>query len=193
MGAFEIDLKRVAIGKSDLEPLAHSSVERRVTFDGYLLEQQTDDEGLSTGYVQLFKSGELEIVDSRLVGGKEGNESVIYLEVVRERLIQKLMAYLSGLREAGVRPPLMLPLALLNVSGHRCKLPIEYFYGGADMLREPIGRRELIFPTLEIEGWLDEFQIRQSARPWLDALWNAANLSRCNSYDETGKWVGQNQ
>lgn len=206
---FELDTSKAGFLTDNLLPgsALNAHPRARHNFDG--LQTRIGDDSLR--YVQIYRSGIVEEVDSVVLNEKSKNQKnvidAIELERVLFRAVGRRLALLKGL---GVLAPVMLQISLLGVRHFKLKARMSG-YGGIHLEKvyeDEIDRDDLILPGLlidnlpelelegppRIDGSLQIYKSWDTAQsiiqPLLDIVWNAAGLARCLHYDGTGKWRG---
>lgn len=149
----------------------------RINFDGMVTFAH--DEGTAFTYVQLFRNGAIEAVDTRAVNEHEGTR-IIPGNAYEAGLIGAVSRFLSVQREIGTEPPLLIMLSLLGVRG--CTM----FVGYLGHERDTVDRDDLLIPEVLVDSF--ESDIGTVMRPVFDALWNATGHPGSPSYDDAGKW-----
>jgi len=135
--------------------------------EGVLVWESGGSEETSS-YVQLFRSGTLEIADAALISGESGGDK-IDIRTFERRVSEVLRAWISLTARAGARGPLALMITLLHVRG--------WDLAGGDtgdsrLVPHPIDRDDLVIP----EAFLEDFSADPAAafKAVFDPIWNAA-------------------
>lgn len=173
------DLSRFEHRRDDLPPLAGGGISFRYNLDGVVTYIPPLDNSPSHGYVQLFRNGTIESVESYMLfaGGAERLIPHAHLE---QTMMSRLGTYLKAQQDLGLEPPIVLMLSLLGVSGYRIG------FGMFEDTKAPIDRDAVLLPDVLVEDFsADPADI---LRPVFDGLWQAAGWRRCFNYDEQGKW-----
>lgn len=169
----------------DLQPMFSRDWNNRHNFDGYLTNTQPSDSGSVENYLQIFRTGSIEAVESRMLLDR-GNGRKIPSGVYESELIETLSRFLRIQKSLDVEPPLFIMLTLLGVHGYIMGVDRAKFWS---IENNPIDRDALILPEIMIETF--DVDATQVLRPAFDAIWNAAGWPRSMNYDEDGKWVGR--
>jgi hypothetical protein len=163
----------------------------RFNFDGLLAYQQ-DKEAL--GWLQIFRSGVIEAVDTDMLEPLQSGEKVIQASYFQSVLLTALARYLTLLRNLLVVPPVMLNLTLLGVRGYTISFSKDDFdptvYIGAQQLRSrakqfPVDRDDLLLRGVLIEDL--EGDVNGLLRDSFDTIWNAAGFDHSLFYDASGR------
>jgi hypothetical protein len=149
----------------------------RHNFDGYLMFDQAQNPPVCRSYVQVFRTGAIEVVDSlqptheeKLIGGN-------YFE---GWVIGALDRYLKLEEELQLQPPLFVMLSLVGIRGY--KMSTGVFRDDGDS----IDRDTLFLPDIIVEGY--DVPAAKILRPAFDTLWQASGFERSPSYDKEGDW-----
>ena len=128
------------------------------------------------GYVQFFRTGQIESVDIGMFKPYLARE--IPISELEEKVINSSGQYLEALKNVGINLPIMMKLTLLGVNGYYIA-PQKPF----DQPR-PISEDDLILPGVLIEGW--NVDTAQLLKPMFDTIWNACGKPCSPNYDEEG-------
>ena len=176
------DLSWFANHKEGLGPIHASGWNDRYNFDGFLTYSQGGGP-LAYTYLQVFRNGAIEAVNTSLLQLREEGQLHIIPSIVYEKeLLNVLPRYLSIQEELGVEPPVIVMLTLLQVSGYT--MSTTRFSPGEECA---IDRDTLLIPEVLIETF--ECDPAQVMRPIFDAVWNATGWPRSINYDQHGNWV----
>jgi hypothetical protein len=178
-------LKKVHV-VGELQPLLSSSVyNSRFNFDGYLISEQFNDpSAVVTAYLQLFRNGIFESVNT-LVEAQPEAKSIPSVEL-EGTLLKNLPTYFAALKKLGIQAPVFLAISIIGTSGYSMRLPSlaarSYAHPGGK-----INEDTLILPEVMVESF--EGDIGESLKPVFDAIWNAAGWGK-SIYYEGSKWTG---
>ena len=175
------DLAGIASSPACLPPLFLSGHDSRHNLDGFLCYAMDGKEEFCNGYAQLFRSGAIEAVDSRVLRGP-GNNQLLPSPELEKGLVAGLDGYLKAQQDLGVQPPLFVMLTLLGVKG--------YYIARTEwrQTQAPIDRDSLFLPDSVLEDFLAG--AATALRPAFDGLWQASGWGRCFLYTESGEWEG---
>lgn len=166
-----VDVNNPIIRESSPAPISNSGWNERVNFDGLLTFFQPSSRPLSASYVQLFRNGSMEAVDSFLIQQGEA----IPLNGIESRLMKGLNSYLKLFNRLEVALPLVLMLSVLNIKDFST-------YGG----EYTSDRANLILEPFLIESY--DINIQQFMQPIFNILWNTFGCEKSHSYDQEGRW-----
>jgi hypothetical protein len=159
----------------------HRSMARRHNFDGFLVYVQFDpDSGPAERYAQIFRSGAVELADTRWAG-QDGERRIKWQ--YEDFLRRALPDCLALQKRLGVEPPLFVMLSLLGVRGYTMRSPSPHEQAAPET---PFDRDDLLVPESLVEAF--ECDVDDVLRPIFDAVCNAAGQPRSMNYDEKGKW-----
>ena len=151
----------------------------RYNFDG-LLSFVTRGPEPSPGYLQVFRNGIIETVDTYLLRRTRSRIPGIPFE---EQLMESVRRFLDLQRVLGVDPPLALMVTLTGVNGYRMGVSHEAFI---DEDGAPIDRDLLLIPEVILQDY--DIDIGRTIRPIFDAVWGAAGWRGSLNYDSDGNW-----
>jgi hypothetical protein len=150
---------------------AAGSMGERMNFDGYARTDET------VSYVQLFRSGALEAVDSHLLDYAPNR---IPWPTLGKELMEQTRHYLKCLDVLGCDPPVAVAVTLVNV---------QTFSIGPDGGPSFFPTRELDLHILSIPEVIAEslnIDVTRLMRPIFDILWQSCGRDRCDNYDSAG-------
>lgn len=156
----------------------------KINLSGYFTVKQFKSADKPTGYVQVFKSGELESV--RILQHNE-IDKFLFADRIDSDLIRSIWSYSTALGALGVSPPTIIQVRFAGMKGFSlCSSKLE----GAS---PEIDVDKFVLPAVKISDWNQISDIERVAdilKKPLDALWNAAGVSRSHSYSVNGDWLG---
>ena len=179
------------IGRLDPEctfPAPIGSTGRDRLFNSFnidgLLRSAAEPDNSTPGFLQLFRNGIIETVDSRMMvgrGRKDGLPGPSFCET--------LVTFLDGTcrlyEELQVRPPLSVLIALLGVKGSGLLIPAREF-GDSACYSKVFNQNRIVLPPVQLVDL--KADVRPLLRISLDALWQAVGEQTCSCYDVNGKW-----
>ncbi len=180
---FSLDVREVLEKKLKPWPLHHRSAGFNVNIDGLVAFSSSAITGEEKyTYVQLFRSGILEIVDGDLLSYDLKETRVIPINRIEKILLEHLPNYLNLLAKAKIGFPVAVMLSLLRVKGY-----LAYKDQDSTMVSPRfIDRNDLILPELVLESLPED--LPSAIRPMLDVLWNAGGYTGSPNYDDEGNW-----
>ncbi len=173
------DLKKLSL--YDIQPMGASNFNHRYNIDGLLTYSSFKSKNRSYSYVQLFRNGIIEAINSEILWPGEGDK-VIPITLIEEELIEKVPVYIGVYKKLGIDAPIFLFLTFVNVKDY--KFPKNRPYWSKDAY--PIDREIILIPEIIIEDF--DFEPTKLLRPVFDSIWNACGYERSLSYTQEGEW-----
>jgi hypothetical protein len=182
--ATHFDLASFERYRAYLSPLAGGGPSFRYNLDGVVTYIPPLENGGSQGYVQLFRNGTIESVDSYMLSAYR-NEKLIPHAHLESTMISNLKNYLKLQEVIGLTPPIVLLLSLIGVKDYRIG------FGLFNDTKAPIDRDSVLLPDNLVQDFTaDSADI---LHPVFDCLWQAAGWPQCRNYDAKGKWENRSQ
>jgi Putative DNA-binding domain len=178
----QVDLQMVYQNHQLFRPIGTMGMTPRFNFDGFINERGGD---LNHGYTQVFRNGTIEATKANIVSLGDQRRVIPGLGL-EEQFFEVLSGYLSGLRNVGVSPPIVLMITLEGVEGANYSVYRNRF-GDPEPV---IDRAVLSLPECVVDDYGTDVDYHRAARPAFDALWNAVGYSSAQFFDQTGLWVG---
>ncbi len=178
-----VDLKLAYQNFNSLAPMRSAGYSPNYTFEGFL--NASLGTKASSGYVQLFRNGELESVKAATVGtsNHDGTPSCP-ADFIENQVIKSAFAYLTAFKVIGISPPFFAAITLIDVRG--CVLTSRRLSIFSDV--NPLAQSILPLPEIQIDDYWSEEQVASQLRSAFDALWNAAGFPGSQNFDDEGKW-----
>ncbi|HXG98062.1 MAG TPA: ATP-binding protein [Gemmatimonadales bacterium] len=167
-------------GDENLFPLYSRGYDGRPNFDGFVTYYSPGGRDPRTSYLQLFRNGSIETVDTLLLAANASNplveERIIPSVALEYRLIESLEKYLKVARSMGVEPPAFVGLTLMGVKGYSLYVDPQF----RTSVPAPIDRDPLIIPATLVE----DFGVPPDVmlKPAFDTIWNAAGYPESIHY-----------
>ena len=189
-GAFDpaarFDVSLLANRRELLGPIGASGWTPRYNFDGILTYERLPNEASVEAYLQVFRNGSVEAVDTYLLGRQRDSESPLIPSLSYEQeILSALPRFLSIQQLLGVEPPVFIMLSLLGVAGYTMGVSSRYIIRE----RHPIEKNTLVLPDVLVESV--DSDIAEVMRPVFDTVWNAAGWARSMNYNDEGNWAPQ--
>jgi len=146
-------------------------------FDGFLIQTIDNYEKSIIQYVQIFRTGALEVV--RMSMARE------QIEDFENVTIRRVRDYLKIQRDLEVQLPIVAMLTIWGAKGLYV-IPPPLLRRGAP---NPIDRDLLPLPECIIDDF--DRSLTEILRLAFDALYQDTGLAGCPSYDENAKWIGE--
>ena len=163
-----------------LRPLTvNSGFSSRHNFDGIVTYSDIGDKTPIPSYLQLFRSGIIESVDTRQINTYDKEQLMIPGTGWEDILLGAVRQYFDIQANIGVTPPIVVMLSLLNVKGARMSGGYSSF--GDDR----VDRDHLLVPEVMAESFTSD--CAQVLKPSFDAIWNACGYSGSAGYGADGQ------
>ena len=177
LNSFEINSKYDFIdllNSNSIAPINSNGYRPIINFDG-ILSYFTSRSNLSKAdtYLQLFRNGIIEAVDTSLLNYKNkdiyGIPSISFKKEINEMLSRGLIIY----KKYQIPPPFFLIISLIGIKNY---VIVTDPYDTRTLLngfrRRPIDRDNLLLPEVLIDDY--KIDINKSLKIVFDSLWNAA-------------------
>jgi len=181
------DFSVIPTNRYQIKPI-HSTVHTsRYNLEGYLNYGHYDGNGRFWGYVQTFRNGIIESVDTMMLKISCGDKNCVPSYLLEKEIMGVTRVYLDFQRKMGISPPITIFLSLLRVKNYY--LAVNSKYDPYQDRKFLLQRENLILPELILDSYPDD--IPSSLRGLFDTLWNSFGWERSFSYDKDGQWRGQ--
>ena len=180
----------IGVGRRDLKrPSLEPIGSREFTRDSFntdgLLRYAPDSGDSISGFLQLFRNGVIETVDSTMAVKREGRpEEGLPGSYFCKELVTFLEATCRLYEELQIHPPISALIAILGVK----QLLIPAGIGGSAYYTKHFGHDRIVLPPVHLPDLKTD--VRPLLREPLDVLWQAAGVKACSCYDANGKWSG---
>jgi hypothetical protein len=185
--AFGIDVKLIkknSISNCLSQSLSGYLSDGRFNIDGYVRFHLKRNALVAVRYLQLFRTGVIEVVDTDLM---EEGRRVVPIDLLESKIIEMLPIYFSALACLGVQTPAYVMITLHGMNGYQLEVTKQF-----NRYEFPIIDRDtLMLPEILIDDF--DCDIGRNLRPVFDALWQAAGWDGSQNYDNNGarKWRTQ--
>ncbi len=176
----KFDLSQIA--KKPPSPMYTSGWNHRYNFDGVLSYGQSQSSNESHSYVQFFRNGCVEAVDTDLLREREGKR-IIPSIAFEKVLLEGLQTYMRVQKQIGVEPPVCIMLSLLDVLGFTMAVDQNRFSWSEN---HPIDKKDLLITEVIVDNL--EGESDRIMKPIFDSIWNATGWPQSMDYTEDGKW-----
>ncbi len=163
---------------SKVIPIRGVKNKSRYNYDGYLSTYANPGEAANS-YVQFYKNGCFEAVETDLLNNKVNGKWVIPGHEFERIIYEATKKYTELLVGVGISHPVYLMLSLVGVKGY-------YMYGPIDSRSSfAIDRDDIIS-----EAVVDQLDIHpaEMLHPIFNAVWRASGNPGSPYYDDTGNW-----
>lgn len=158
---------------------------KRHNFDGIVTYGYMGHAIPAPSYLQLFRTGSAESVDTKLIQRVEATmpgvgqgQVTIWGDSFEKQVLGDLRQYLDVQASLGVTPPIVIMLSLLNIKGACMYRSIPFDVPKVD-------RDHLLVPEVIAETYTVD--VGQLLKPVFDVIWNACGYSESPSYGSDGK------
>ena len=134
-------------------------------------------------FVQMFRNGFLEAVESQLLVPREKGKHTIPASPFERYLLQVFPHYLKAMAALKLAPPYVASLSLLDVRGYSMAVSPEFDFG---ISGRPVDRDHLLTEQILVER-TDE-PVHSLLRPLFDQIWNGCGWAGSLNYDQQGSW-----
>ncbi len=100
-----------------LWPMSSSGYNNQINLEGYLSYSNNSD-GINNSYVELYRNGILEIVNSSLLKYYEDHKIIPSLSY-EEEIVKAVSDYINVYKELEIQPPVAIFLSFVNIKGYR--------------------------------------------------------------------------
>lgn len=173
------DIKQLSL--YDVQPIYSTNFNKRYNIDGLLTYSSFPNSERSHSYVQLYRNGIIEAVNSYLLWSRE-RKKIIPITAIERKLIESIPRYLEVYKKFNIEPPIFLFLSLIDVKGYKIR---DDTRGWINEIF-PIDRNIVLIPELIIEDF--DIEPSQFLKPIFDSIWNACGFERSFNYTKDGVW-----
>ncbi len=163
----------------DIQPLGKENFNHRYNIDGLLTFSSFPNKKDSYSYVQLYRNGIIEAVNSELLWSGDRSR-YINPTLIEKAIVESIPNYMEVCQKFNIDPPIFLFLTLVDVKDY--VIPSRASWN----LKNPIDRDILLIPEVIIEDL--NFEPSLLLKPIFDSIWNACGFHRSPNYDNEGKW-----
>jgi hypothetical protein len=184
-----IDTAPLRYQTEKLQPINPNGSNNRHNLDGFLTHSEQGNPLIPTTYLQIFRSGAIEAVESLLLefnndrNRRSGNEpeNLISSTAIERILIDALQRFLKVEQDLGMEPPVFIMLSLVGVKGFGILSEWSNLEGTHRFDRDTI-----FLPDVVMESY--EEHADRLLKPVFDAMWQAAGYERCRHYKDD-RWT----
>lgn len=146
------------------------------------------------GYVQLYRNGMIEAIDSSLLKpttqlhGRSYSKPVKKLGMwdLEKNIIRSCKMYLNTLKKIEVSLPIYLFLSFIHMRDYKISLvPYENTFISRDS--EVTKKDEILLQRIKIDDFEVDFE--KKLKPSFDIFWNAFNQPGSRNYDRNGRFI----
>lgn len=152
-----------------------------INLEGMYAYSPNPTDGGARSYVQLFRNGSIEIVESLMLD-RQGSDQIPY-GLYEKEIIRATERALKILAKLNINMPVYIGVSLLNVKG------LIMARGGrreADY-EHTIRQKDLILPLTLMDD--SQADVAETLRTTFDLVWNACGIPNSLNYDADGNWI----
>jgi hypothetical protein len=153
-------------------------------FEGLLFHNQFDIRFPAEKYIQVFRTGIIELLNADFTDVKE-NEKIIFGKRLEYFYINQLPVFFNLLKFFEIGFPIIILLSVVGIKNYKFDIQDRYGYFNANY---PIKSENLLIPDMLLEekslSALDT-QLKQI----FDPIWNSAGFSGSIYYNASNKWT----
>jgi len=169
----------------DIQPMRSTTFNKRYNIDGLLTFSSFRGRERSHSYVQLYRNGIIEAVNTLLLWSKN-NDKFIPITKIERTLIEYIPKYIEVYKKFNLDTPIFLFLTLIDVKDYIISENRKWWFDEIF----PIDRDIVLIPEIIIEEY--DFDPTQLLKPILDSIWNACGFERSLNYTKDGEWNPDN-
>jgi hypothetical protein len=181
------DIVERAADSREVRPLYHEgshAYSHHFNLDGFCFHDELDKTVGGYGYVQFFRQGMIEAVDSIMLRLRHENGAGKLLTHEIEKYVQRGLQRYAGLArtDLGIDGPAVVMLSLVNVAGYVREVDMWRF----DRQR-PLDRAQVLLPDVVVDDIADA-AASSTLKPIFDAMWQAAGERGSPNFGKDGVW-----
>jgi Putative DNA-binding domain len=187
--ASTLPLRQIELDFRSFVPIGSTTANgARINFDGILKTSNADQRATQhRAYVQLYRNGIIETVDSTLMAVSSGDSIISNLDDI---LIYEIMRSLKDVAAVGIEPPYALLVSLVGVAGARFNFARGQNSQWDDNLSDRLDRDqyhfdEVLFETIPTA----RTECASIIRPILDQMANAGGKATSPIFDDQGRYI----
>ncbi len=154
----------------------------RINLDGVVAYSAIDD-GVTMTYVQLYRNGIIEAVESSFLPKRGSSEQkILPMYLIENETMKYVAKTLKLLSELEFQPPFYIFLSITGTKGFTVSMPRRILFPET----EPITVNELLLPEVIIDNFEDNLQ--HKLRPVFDIIWNAGGVNKSLNFDDNNNF-----
>lgn len=171
--SYSTDFKEIESIKNNLKPIFGDGSYSRFNFDGYLTyDLHWVGAGISN-YLQLFRNGIIETVDSRYLNHENEKQNYhISLDELESEIKNKLLQISEFYNSVDITSPAFVIITLLNSEGKKCVPNRNRSFPSINR----IDREHLLFPEVLID--LNEEEIEKKSEDMFLPIWHSFGYTK---------------
>ena len=136
--------------------------------------------GAARSYVQLFRNGVIEVVESSIL---ERDENIIPTYVVEKEILEAVGRYIGALKLLELNTPIFVFISLTNIKGFSVPFDRIAYIDKPESIRE----ENLHLPEAVFEDY--DQAVGTTLKPIFDLVWNACGIKGSRNFDQDGNWI----
>jgi hypothetical protein len=184
-----IDVSLLEHRSSEFPPLSPYHLRSwgpRYNRNGLLITGNSGDPPVPSTYLQLFRSGVVEAVESMSLRSQHprdlGLDPIISASAFEGVVIEALKRFLRLLELVEIEPPIVVMLSLVGVKGYRLCIP-GHMNGNISTYK--IEDDNFLLPIGLIQSYTEP--VDKVLQPAFDAIWQSVGYARDTLYQDSGK------
>ena len=174
------DIGKIASQPETMPPIYAYGSDNRYNLDGFLTHSK-DQDGKSYSYVQLFRNGIIEAVNSSMLEPQEQG-LLIPSRLYEKELAKSTTQYLTILKTLSVEPPIFIFLSMLGVKGYSMAVRDHFSF----FETHTIDRDVMLLPEVVVESY--DVKAEDILKSSFDSIWNACGFPMSFNYNDAGEW-----
>jgi len=146
------------------------------------------------GYVQLYRNGMVEAIDSLIMKPTEQLHGKRYIKPVKKldmwflekEIIDSCEKYLKTFEKIGFGLPIFLYISFTHLKGYKISLiPYGGYFidGDSDIAKKD----DILFPRIKLDSF--EVNFEEKLKATFDNFWNVFNQPGSRNYDKNGRFI----
>jgi hypothetical protein len=174
--------------QGQLQPLfTHFGCTLERNVGGYINHNGSSISGITGSYLQVFRNGSLESVNTLPHRSHALYERQIPSLELELQLLRRLPSYFGVMKNLGVHPPVAVGISLTGVEGYSMELPLAASPARACRRGRRIKNDTLFLPEALVTDF--DCDLALVLKPVFDAAWMASGWERSIFYKKW-EWVG---
>jgi len=169
----------------NMVPINGAVTGHRYNMDGYLTFSHSANPALAGSYVQIFRNGIVEAVDSTMLQRQIDGHYLLPSLQYEQELKEVFPRYLQLLSNFGINLPILCMISLTDVRGYVLGISQRLAFD-MDLQMIPLDRNDLLIPEVLIQSF--DTSPDEVLKPIFDAIWNAFGFLRSFNYNAEGNW-----
>ncbi|MHB8853517.1 MAG: AlbA family DNA-binding domain-containing protein [Ignavibacteriaceae bacterium] len=161
----------------------YNEYRKRHNFDGYLIHSPFDNNSPADHYIQYFRNGEVEIVDTSCTTINQGNK-LIYNNIFEDIIRSEIPLAVNSILNFNIGLPIVVMLSVLTIKGYVIWLNSMRNFR---IHSYPIDRDNLLINEIIIQN-IEELSKAITYKPLFDPVWNACGIAGSLNYNSDGVW-----